>query len=186
MVMSVSRVPPPNTAFGLKGRLNYWGHTWGRACHRACLISCGDSPRKYLIPRTAPYTFSTCVKAVTLSALFCSLEVGDGVTRPCAIGGWHGGVRAVSAAEKKDISSYVGSRLCGCLGSGVSLEIWGSRMDQGQEFGPRVYIGLTLGMVVLKVSSIVLLWVLKSKVSGTLGRYQAYKYLMWPLCVLWG
>ena len=180
MVMSVSRVPPPNTAFGLKGRLNYYGHTWGRACHRACLISCGDSPRKYLIPRTAPYTFSTCVKAVTLSALFCSLEVGDGVTRPCAIGGWHGGVRAVSAAEKKDISSYVGSRLCGCLGSGVSLEICGFKD------GPRSGVwskslGLTLGMVVLKVSSIVLLGVLKSKVLGTLGRYQAYKYLMWPL-----
>ncbi len=28
--------------------------------------------------------------------------VGDGVVRQCAIGGWHGGVRAVTAAEKKE------------------------------------------------------------------------------------
>mmetsp|Transcript_47919 Transcript_47919/g.104489 ORF Transcript_47919/g.104489 Transcript_47919/m.104489 type:complete len:88 (-) Transcript_47919:227-490(-) len=28
--------------------------------------------------------------------------IGDGVVRQCAIGGWHGGVRAVTEAEKKD------------------------------------------------------------------------------------
>ena len=28
--------------------------------------------------------------------------VGDGVVRQCAIGGWHGGVRAVTAAEKSE------------------------------------------------------------------------------------
>ena len=33
--------------------------------------------------------------------------IGDGVVRQCAIGGWHGGVRAVTEAEKKDLGDVV-------------------------------------------------------------------------------
>eukprot|EP00437_Effrenium_voratum_P002922 CAMPEP_0181430584 /NCGR_PEP_ID=MMETSP1110-20121109/17799_1 /TAXON_ID=174948 /ORGANISM="Symbiodinium sp., Strain CCMP421" /LENGTH=451 /DNA_ID=CAMNT_0023553905 /DNA_START=39 /DNA_END=1394 /DNA_ORIENTATION=- len=34
------------------------------------------------------------------------ITVGDGATRPCAIGGWHGGVRAVSPSEKKEWAKF--------------------------------------------------------------------------------
>mmetsp|Transcript_18929 Transcript_18929/g.35481 ORF Transcript_18929/g.35481 Transcript_18929/m.35481 type:complete len:452 (+) Transcript_18929:39-1394(+) len=34
------------------------------------------------------------------------VTVGDGMSRPCAIGGWHGGVRAVTAAEKSEWAKF--------------------------------------------------------------------------------
>ena len=34
------------------------------------------------------------------------IVVGDGVVRQCAIGGWHGGVRAVTEAEKREWAAW--------------------------------------------------------------------------------